>query len=145
MPHSIQKTFQFSLNYLKFLPLFEVMIVDIVMAEENKFSTLKNTISSGFGKRFVYIGKLITSLILTAFCDGIFCILSVQCVSSVAWERSDFGVYGRLSAAYFCCTAAYRRCHVCRYGIRRSVSKNAVYIFSFIGFISFRWYLKILA
>jgi len=64
----IEESFQYALNYMKFLPLFAVMIAEIVMAEENKFSTLKNTISSGLGRNRVYAGKLITAFILTVFC-----------------------------------------------------------------------------
>lgn len=64
----IEKSLQYALNYMKFLPLFAVMIADVVMAEENKFSTLKNTIFSGLGRNRVYAGKLITASILTGFC-----------------------------------------------------------------------------
>ena len=133
---SIQKTLQFSLNYLKFLPLFEVMIVDIVMAEENKFSTLKNTISSGFGRKCVYTGKLITSLILTVFCDGIAFIFYL-CSAFLRLHGNDLtsafmGDYLlHIAVALLLIVGAMFVAMV----FAVAFQKNAVYIFAFIGFI----------
>lgn len=83
----IEKSFHFALNYMKFLPLFAVMIVDIVMAEENKFSTLKNTIALGLGRNRVYAGKLVTSFILSVLCAVITCLIYI----GSAFLRMDAG------------------------------------------------------
>jgi hypothetical protein len=137
MDTPIQRSFQFSLNYLKFLPLFEVMIVDVVMAEENKFSTLKNTVSGGFGRRYVYTGKLITSIILTLFCDSI----TFICYLCSAFFR--FHTRNDMTSAFM---ADYMLKIVVALLLVLSAmfvamvfavafKKNAAYIFSFIGFI----------
>ena len=133
---SIQKTFQFSLNYLKFLPLFEVMIVDIVMAEENKFNTLKNTISSGFGRNCVYKGKLITSLILTVFCNGI---AFVFYLCSAFLRLHGNGLTSAFMGDYLLHIAVALLLIVGAMFVAMvfavAFQKNAVYIFAFIGFI----------
>ena len=112
------------------------MIVDIVMAEENKFSTLKSTISAGFGRNCVYTGKLITSLILTAFCDGI-AFLFYLCsaflrLRSNSLTQAFMGDYLlRIAAALLLIVAAMFVAMV----FAAAFQKNAVYIFAFIGFI----------
>jgi ABC-2 type transport system permease protein len=134
---SVQRSFQFSLNYLKFLPLFEVMIVDIVMAEENKFSTLKNTVSAGFGRRHVYTGKLITSIILTLFCDGITFLFYLCSAFFRLYARNDMtsafmaDYTLKIAVALLLILSAMFVAMV----FAVAFQKNAVYIFSFIGFI----------
>lgn len=133
----IQKSFQSSLDFLKFLPLFEVMIVDIVMAEENKFATLKNTVSSGFGRSRLYAGKLITSFILTVFCDGI----AFLCYMGSAFLRMNAGdgLTAAVMADYLLRIAAAGLLVVGAMFVAMvfavAFAKNAVYIFSFIGFV----------
>lgn len=48
-----------------FLPLFiSVIFADIIMSEENKHGTMKNTISFGIGRNKLYLSKLLTALLL---------------------------------------------------------------------------------
>lgn len=133
---SMQKAFHFSLNYLKFLPLLEVMIVDIVMAEENKFSTLKNTISSGFGRNCVYTGKLITSLILTVSCDSIAFLFYI---GSAFLRFHGNGLTPAFMTNYLLQIAVALLLIVAAMFVAMvfavAFQKNAVYIFAFIGFI----------
>lgn len=133
----IEKSLQFSLNYMKFLPLFAVMIVDIVMAEENKFSTLKNTISFGHGRNRVYVGKLITSVILSVFCA----VIAFLFYMGSAFWRMDAGkeltptfmeeYLLRILVMFLLFTAALFVAML----FVAVFQKKGVYVFAFIGFL----------
>lgn len=133
----ISRSFQFSLNYFKFLLLFEVIIVDMVMAEENKFGTLKNTISYGFERNQVYTGKWMTSFILTIFCTGIaflFYLGSAFLHLNVGNDLSSVFMKDyllRIAIALLLIVSAIFVAMVFSVVFR----KNDAYIFSFIGFI----------
>lgn len=66
MASAITREEAFSQMYqFLFLPLFIVaMFADITMAEENKFGTLKNTVSFGVNRTMLYFSKLFTATIL---------------------------------------------------------------------------------
>ena len=57
-------TFHTTLQVLMSLPFLAVMFVDIIMAEEIKYGTLKNTVSSGVFRNSVFIGKSVSSVII---------------------------------------------------------------------------------
>lgn len=61
-------SFTYTLQFVVCLPFFAVMLVDIVMAEEIKFGTLKNSITSGIDRSCLFVSKSITSIILTTIC-----------------------------------------------------------------------------
>lgn len=50
------------------LPFLAVMIADVVLAEEIKFGSLKNTVVSGMSRSTIFIGKSIAAMILTLIC-----------------------------------------------------------------------------
>lgn len=66
-----ESALHFSLTFIAFLPFFAVMAVEVILAEENKFGTLKNTISFGIARELFFIAKSISCIIITAFCAAI--------------------------------------------------------------------------
>jgi ABC-type transport system involved in multi-copper enzyme maturation permease subunit len=60
-----ETAFHFSLMLLAYPLYFVVMFVDIILAEENKEHTLKNTISFGISRTKLFFAKNISAIIVT--------------------------------------------------------------------------------
>lgn len=132
---SAAESFKNSTTYLICLPFFAVMIVDIILAEENKFSTLKNAVSSGLGRYNIYFGKFITTLIITAVCAGVTFLIYL----GSAFLLLDTGK--SLSSAFMC--DYLQRILIAMLLVAAALSvamvfavvfqKNSVYAFTFTG------------
>jgi ABC-type transport system involved in multi-copper enzyme maturation permease subunit len=134
--HSVrEQAFAGTLYLLQFPLYFIVMLVDIVLGEENKEHTLKNTISFGISRTKLFLAKNISAIILTlvvsAVTVGVFYVSSLVLLKTGAGYTTVFltDLGKKIAIALLLYVAA----SVMGTFLATVIKRNGLFIFAYLG------------
>ncbi|WP_195267176.1 ABC transporter permease [Eubacterium sp. 1001713B170207_170306_E7] len=109
-----------------------LIIVDIVFSEEYKYKTFKNTLSFGFTRTQVYLGKLAVSIIVTAVLFLITLAVYLASLFLLLGFPEDMSlirlVFNRIAVAIPLYIGALCLCNACAFIIPNSTAFSFVYM-----------------